>query len=68
MFDMLTAEGCISDHQDQVDIEKLRYKIVDEGSIEIEIFNQLLKQSCEYKVESSNYHPDTDDDPNEKRN
>lgn len=64
---MLIKEGCITDNQDQVDIEKLRQKIIDEGSIDIEIFNQLLKQSCEYKVESHSYNPDADDDPNEKR-
>lgn len=40
MYEMLEREGCLTDlHQDQVDVEKLRRKIVDERSIDIEIFN-----------------------------
>lgn len=36
-------------------MHKLRSRIEVEETIGIEIFNQLLKKDCEYKVLSTNY-------------
>ena len=61
---MLKAEGCILEghspdgSDDMLDVKILRSKIADEGTIDIEVFNQLLKQDCVFAVQSAHYKSD----------
>ena len=55
----MELENCISDkREDLIDMTKLRNKIKNEKAIDIELFNQLLKQDCLFKVKSTNHKLD----------
>jgi len=47
MMKLMKLENCISEKNSNfIDMTKLKYKIKVEKAIEIELFNQLLKQDC----------------------
>ena len=53
MMKLMTSEECLTDKGDYIDIKKLREKL-ETRVIDVEVFNQLLKQDCIYFVESTN--------------
>ena len=54
MMQMMQIEGCVDGKEDKqyIDIKVLRHKIKQEQTIDIDVFNQLLSQNCEFRVES----------------
>ena len=55
----MELENCISDKRDDlIDMIKLKNKIKVEKAIDIDLFNQLLKSDCLFKVESINHKLD----------
>ena len=53
MMKLMRLEGCITGAKDKecINMIVLRQKVAEE-EISIEVFNQLLKQDCLFKVES----------------
>lgn len=59
MMHLMELENCISDKRDDlIDMIKLKNKIKVEKAIDIDLFNQLLKSDCLFKVESINHKLD----------
>ena len=59
MMTLMRLEGCITGAKDKecINMIVVRSKVADE-EISIELFNQLLKQDCLFKVESKNHKLD----------
>ena len=57
MMRLMQLEDCMTENGQNIDMHNLRKKIKD-GVIDVEIFNQLLKQDCLFKVESVNHKID----------
>jgi hypothetical protein len=57
MMNLMELEQCISPNNKYIDMTCLRSKIKD-GDISVDIFNQLLKQDCLFKVESKSHQLD----------
>jgi len=50
-MELLEEQDCLSDNQEFIDISKLRQRIKIDKTMKSEVFNQLLRQDCEYKTE-----------------
>ena len=59
LINLMKMEQCLCDQDTKVDMHKLRDKMEVEQSIDVELFNQMLKQDCLFKVESTNYQTES---------
>ena len=54
MIEVLTNEGCEHAEQDcMIDMNVVASKL-DDGTFDIELFNQMIKTECSYRVWSKN--------------
>lgn len=61
MFNMLKTEGCVKDSgkdKREIDINKLRIKVKLEKAINIEVFNQLLRQNVKIQKTEELFKPE----------
>lgn len=56
MIALLETEGCENPEEpDEILLSEVQRKIED-GTIDIELFNQMIKAECSFLVYSKNYH------------
>ena len=55
---MLKAEGCLADSDTKVNLNRLRERMVKQEAIDVELFNQLLRQDCVFKIKSKHFDPE----------
>ena len=56
MIKLLEREGCENmEDRKEILVSKV-LKRVEDGTIDIELFNQMIKTECEFRVWSKNYH------------